>query len=113
MTFCGMCVLGIWLRNAKYTCSDFIESIYSIFFKIILGILLCLYLKIILNDSIIIAENIYVIMLIFILPPAANIVALETAYLKSGSSINYIGASTIISIVYILLYYIFIHTFNY
>lgn len=106
MTFCGMCVLGMWLKNSKYEKSDFIESIYSSFLKFILGLIFVLLLMSIFDQNDIIIKNIYVILLIFILPPAANIVALETAYRKTGKSVNYIGVSTIISLIYILFYYL-------
>ena len=108
MTFCGMCVLGIWLRNAKYSKQDFIENFYTSFYKIVLGIVFVFILKNSFQNSFIITSNIYVIFIIFILPPAANIVALETAYKKTGYSVNYIGASTITSLIYISGYYGFI-----
>lgn len=111
MTFCGMCVLGMWLRNATYTKEDFIENFYTSFYKMILGLFLTFILKSVFPTSIMISSHIYVIFLIFLLPPAANIVALETAYRKTGLSVNYIGASTITSLIYIFIYCLFINLF--
>lgn len=106
MTFSGMCVLGMWLRHAQYSKNDFIENLYTSLFKIFLGAIFVAMLKYLFLSYPIINSNLYIIFLIFLLPPAANIVALETAYRKTGFSVSYIGASTITSLIYILIYYI-------
>ncbi len=112
MTFCGMCVLGMWLRHATYSKQDFIENFYASFYKMILGMVLVFILGYTFRTAPIIASHIDVIFLIFLLPPAANIVALETAYRKTGASVNYIGASTITSLVYISIYYLLLKCFG-
>lgn len=103
MTFTGMCVLGIWLRHTCVGWSDLVRSsrVYSM--RMVLGLLICglsYYLLPIPNIDAVIG----VMFLLFLLPPAVNIVALETHYLGTGVSTRYIASGTIISCVLILCY---------
>ncbi|MBJ7435635.1 MAG: hypothetical protein JHC54_07755, partial [Acinetobacter sp.] len=47
----------------------------------------------------------------FCLPPAANIVALETHYQGTGMSAKYIASGTIISCVVVSIYGLLLHAF--
>ena len=49
--------------------------------------------------------------LLFCLPPAANIVALETHYQGTGMSAKYIASGTIISCVVVSIYGLLLHVF--
>ena len=54
-------------------------------------------------------QHIGVMFLMFCLPPAANIVALETHYQGTGRSAAYIASGTIVSCVCIAIYAVFLH----
>jgi hypothetical protein len=49
--------------------------------------------------------------LLFCLPPAANIVALETHYQGTGTSAKDIASGTIVSCVVVMLYGVVLHLF--
>ena len=103
MTFTGMCVLGIWLRHTRVGWVDLVRSsrVYSM--RMVLGLIICglsYYLLPIPNIDAVIG----VMFLLFLLPPAVNIVALETHYLGTGVSTRYIASGTIISCILILCY---------
>ena len=108
MTFAGMCVLGMWLRRTKVGIDDLIYSTKAQLFKLICGVVLCglSYRFLPIPD---IAQHIGVMFLMFCLPPAANIVALETHYQGTGRSAAYIAAGTIVSCVCIAIYAVFLH----
>ncbi|EPF80365.1 hypothetical protein [Acinetobacter rudis] len=103
MSFAGMCVLGMWLRHTRVNVTDLILSSKIALFKLLCGALFCLVVYLFIeNDAI--HQSIAVIFLLFCLPPAANIVALETHYQGTGTSAKYIAAGTIVSCVVIVLY---------
>jgi predicted permease len=81
MVFTGMCVLGMWLRHTKVEKADLWHSVRVMLPKLMFGAIIC-----------------------SCLPPAANIVALETHYQGTGYSARYIAAGTIVSIVVILIF---------
>ena len=56
-----------------------------------------------------IEKYIGVMFLLFCLPPAANIVALETHYQGTGISAKYIASGTIVSCVVVSLYALLLH----
>lgn len=108
MSFTGMCVLGMWLRRTQVHWADIVRSLNVFAMKIIVGLVLCglTYLFVPIPH---IEKYIGVMFLIFCLPPAANIVALETHYLGTGESARYIAAGTIVSCVLVLIYGIILH----
>lgn len=106
MTFCGLCVLGMWLRNYHMKWRDLQSSLWSAIMKFILGGFLCWLFYRMNYSTDLITENIWVFFLLFLLPPAANIVALETAYLGSGRSAQLIGSGTLVSLLLIFIYYV-------
>lgn len=103
MSFTGMCVLGMWLRKTRVHWNDLIESTQVALLKIICGIVLCgvAYQFLPIPH---IHEYIGVMFLLFCLPPAANIVALETYYQGTGISAKYIASGTIVSCMICIIY---------
>lgn len=107
MTFAGMCVLGMWLRRTRVYTKDLIYSIKAQIFKITYGVILCgvAYRFLPIPN---VNQYIGVMFLMFCLPPAANIVALETHYQGTGKSAAYIASGTIVSCVCIAIYAVFL-----
>lgn len=110
MTFAGMCVLGMWLRRTRVYTKDLIYSTKAQIFKITCGAILCGFAYRFLPISNV-NQYIGVMFLMFCLPPAANIVALETHYQGTGRSAAYIASGTIVSCVCIAIYAVFLHIF--
>ena len=108
MSFTGMCVLGMWLRRTQVQWADIFRSMNVFAMKILVGLVLCglTYLFIPIPN---INQYIGVMFLIFCLPPAANIVALETHYLGTGESARYIAAGTIVSCILVFIYGSILH----
>ncbi|MFL9508866.1 AEC family transporter [Acinetobacter baumannii] len=110
MTFAGMCVLGMWLRRTRVYAKDLIYSTKAQAFKVACGFVLCgLSYRFLPIPNI--NQQIGVMFLMFCLPPAANIVALETHYQGTGRSAAYIASGTIVSCVCIAIYAVFLHLF--
>lgn len=106
----GMVILGIWLAETKLNWRDFVKAVIpftvkvSLFFGLTyLLIQLAMYfnLNLIRNNQ----ETLY---LIALLPPAANIIVLETFYLKTGRSAPIIAYGTIFSLIAISIYVSFV-----
>ncbi|NNH79181.1 permease [Acinetobacter sp. ANC 5380] len=108
MSFTGMCVLGMWLRHTKVHVEDLLRSGKIFLIKIIVGVVICslTYFFIPIPN---IENYIGVMFLLFCLPPAANIVALETHYQGTGTSAKYIASGTIMSCVVVMLYGVILH----
>ena len=108
MSFTGMCVLGMWLSQTRVHVQDLLSSVQVAIFKVVCGALLCAltywYVPIPHID-----QYIGVMFLLFCLPPAANIVALETHYQGTGVSAKYIASGTIVSCVVCMIYGLVIH----
>ena len=108
MTFTGMCILGMWLSHVRINWQDVIESFIYAIQKLVFGLLFCLfafYCLPIPHEMTFFA----VMLMFFLLPPAANIVALETHYQGTGVSAKYIASGTIVSVILIGLYGVLIH----
>lgn len=106
MSFLGMAILGIWLSETSLKASDFKKELVpfgvravTIFILTSLFILLCQH-----YDIALVTENKAALYLLCLLPPAANIIVLETHYLKTGRSASMIACGTCLSIVAICLY---------
>lgn len=110
MSFAGMCVLGMWLRHTRVTVSDLLQSSKIALFKLLCGAVFCVLIYFFIPNQAL-HHSIAVIFLLFCLPPAANIVALETHYQGTGTSAKYIAAGTIISCVVISIYAMTWHVF--
>lgn len=108
MTFTGMCILGMWLSNVKINSKDVLKSFSDALQKLFLGAIFCALAYFILpipQELIIFA----LMLMFFLLPPAANIVALETHYQGTGYSAKYIASGTIVSVILIGMYGIALH----
>lgn len=111
MTFTGMCILGMWLSQIKIRKQDLIESLGFALQKLVLGVGFCLAAYRVLpiaHDGVIFS----VMLMFFFLPPAANIVALETHYQGTGHSAKYIASGTLVSVVLLAIYGLVLHTWT-
>lgn len=110
MSFLGMCILGVWLSKTKFNISDIrLEINYfakrsGVIFLIITFSLMVAHLC---NQKLI-TDNPATLYLFCLLPPAANIIVLETHYLGTGYSARTISCGTCISIIAITVYSFFI-----
>ena len=111
MSFSGMCVLGLWLRHTKVYLQDIQSSIKIAALKLLCGLILCslTYQWLPIPH---IEQYIGVMFLLFCLPPAANIVALETHYQGTSVSAKYIASGTIVSCMVIAIYAVVLHLLN-
>lgn len=108
VTFAGMCILGMWLSKVRIQLSDLKRSLILISGRFVLALALAagaFFLLPIPHQVLTYA----VIMMYFLLPPAANIVALETHYQGTGHSAKYIASGTIASTILIGMYGVMIH----
>jgi len=108
VTFSGMCVLGMWLSNVRISRFDLMCSLQLIFYRGLFAVLLCVvayYYLPIPQQTLTYA----VMLMFFLLPPAANIVALETHYQGTGHSAKYIASGTLASAILIALYGVIVH----
>ena len=108
VTFSGMCVLGMWLSNVRISRFDLMRSLQLIFCRGLFAVLLCVaayYYLPIPQQTLTYA----VLLMFFLLPPAANIVALETHYQGTGHSAKYIASGTLASAILIALYGAVVH----
>lgn len=110
MSFTGMCVLGMWLRTTRVYWHDLLSSGRIFAMKICAGVLICslTYYCIPIPN---IENYIGVMFMLFCLPPAANIVALEAHYQGTGTSARYIASGTIMSCAAISIYGLMLHVF--
>jgi predicted permease len=108
MSFTGMCVLGMWLRQTKVQWIDLLNSSRIFAMKLTVGAVICslTYWLIPIPQ---IDHYIGVMFMLFCLPPAANIVALETHYQGTGVSARYIASGTIMSCVVVTVYGLILH----
>lgn len=104
MILTGMAILGIWLGQTKITWLDLKDSFKMMTVKLILASGVCLILS--LTTFHLFKDHLAVWFFLFCLPPAANIVALETHYQGTGRSAQYIAAGTITSLWVIILFVI-------
>jgi len=103
VTFAGMCILGMWLSKVRIQLSDLKRSLLLIGGRFILALALAVgaYFLLPIPHQVL---TYAVMMMYFLLPPAANIVALETHYQGTGHSAKYIASGTIASAILIGIY---------
>ncbi|CAB1208580.1 permease [Acinetobacter bouvetii] len=108
VTFSGMCVLGMWLSKVRIGWGDLKRSLLIISSRMLLAVLLCAaaYLFLPIPHQ---ALTFAVMLMFFCLPPAANIVALETHYQGTGYSAKYIASGTVASAMIISIYGVVLH----
>ena len=114
MSFLGMAILGMWLAKSRITLTDIRNTIQTFLKKAaayfcILSALLGLAC---LCRQNLILENTAALYLFCLLPPAANIIVLETHYLGTGYSVKPISCGTCISIIAIGIYALSILSIN-
>jgi len=106
MSFLGMAILGIWLSATRLQWADFkkarlpfIARLLTVWALVSLFVFICRQ-----YDLALVTQNMPALYLIGLLPPAANIIVLETHYMKSGRSASMIASGTCLSIVAIGVY---------
>lgn len=106
MTFLGMMILGMWLAETKIIRDDILKSIIFSLVRILVlfGLTWSILLLSEQNNINWVTQYSSVLYLLCLLPPAANIVILETYYLKTGTSASMIAIGTCFSIVLIVMY---------
>ncbi|AKD37450.1 hypothetical protein I926_00600 [Pasteurella multocida subsp. multocida OH4807] len=106
MTFLGMMLLGIWLATTKLKSADFKAAWLLFLFRMVsLTILITLFILVAEYYQIaLVTQNKPVFYLLSFLPPAANLIILETYYLKTGQSASMIACGTMISLAAITVY---------
>lgn len=110
VTFSGMCVLGMWLSKVRIGWQDLRRSLMLICSRMLLAAGLCVGAYVLLPIPHV-QLTYAVIFMFFCLPPAANIVALETHYQGTGHSAKYIASGTIASAMIISIYGLLLHFF--
>lgn len=106
MSFLGMAVLGVWLSKTELTLKDLRHEVRPYLIKsaaMLMMISLMIGLARIV-DFRLITENTPTLYLFCLLPPAANIIVLETHYLGTGRSARIITCGTCISILAMSLF---------
>lgn len=106
MSIVGMCILGIWLYSSRITTASFKASIPTTVMRLFFGsiiVSIMVWIGALLEIDIII-QNIPVLFILPLLPPAANIVVLETYYRGTGQSASMIASGTLVSLVLLSLY---------
>ncbi|AXE32644.1 permease [Chromobacterium phragmitis] len=100
MSFLGMSILGIWLSATRLKMADFSQALkISILRAAAIAALVCLFIMLCRSlDIRLVLENQAALYMMCLLPPAANIIVLETHYMKSGRSASLIACGTCISI---------------
>ena len=106
MSFLGMAVLGIWLSKTELTLKDLRQEVRPYLIKsavmlILISLMIWLARTV---DFRLVTENSATLYLFCLLPPAANIIVLETHYLGTGRSARIITCGTCISIIAIGLF---------
>ncbi|WP_412058093.1 hypothetical protein [Bartonella sp. DGB2] len=110
MSFLGMFILGMWIAKTKWSDYQNIGASLTMSFSR-LAFFSCLITFLVFYgyyaDIALIRDNMFVFYFIGLLPPAANIIVLETYYLESGRSAAFISVGTLISIIFITFYAVF------
>lgn len=106
MSFPGMAVPGIWLSKIKLTLSDLRQEIRPFLLKAGVMVILISFMLWLagIGHFRLITENPATLYLFCLLPPAANIIVLETHYLGTGRSATIITCGTCISMIAITLF---------
>lgn len=109
--FIGMAILGLWLAESKVRLKDIRNELRpSLYRSLTLFVLLTLFVMICsLGQVSFVTQNLAALYLICLLPPAANIIVLETHYRNTGNSAKIIASGTCISIVAIFVYAICVY----
>ena len=106
MSFLGMAILGIWLSQAALRARDIRDALWPAAARAVAMLASVTALVVFAHQRglTLIEDNQAALYLLAMLPPAANIIVLETHYLKTGRSAAMIAAGTCISVVVIAVY---------
>lgn len=106
LTFLGMGVLGMWLAHIKLCCKDFKAALrWALLRAAIIGFFLTLFIYIAgLLHLELVTANKPALYLICIMPPAANVIVLETHYCHTGKSAGLTAWGTLLSLALIPIY---------
>lgn len=106
MGLLGMGILGIWLSGTRLRPQDFRLAVGQFARRSLamLGLVTLFVLACRPFDIALVRDNLPTLYLLCLLPPAANIIVLETHYLKSGRSASLIACGTCVSIIAIAVY---------
>ncbi|WP_370930824.1 hypothetical protein [Bartonella sp. DGB1] len=112
MSLMGMGILGMWLSQSKITLNQLKdEFFYALLHIFCLFVIISIMVYVIYNIAYPqISNYIYALYFLALLPPAANIVVLETYYLKTGKSATSIACGTINSLMFIFIYMVVINS---
>lgn len=107
LSFLGMMILGMWLATTSISSQE-IKAALRIFLlraiTIALFVTSCLLVSYYVYPIALIINNPLVLYLLCLLPPAANIIVLETYYAQSGRSASMIACGTLVSLLAIGCY---------
>ena len=106
MSILGMGVLGMWLAKIKLELTDLKETLrLALYRALAFGVLISLFIFISGRLGVnLVTENKPALYMICILPPAANIIALETHYCHTGTSAGLTAWGTLFSLLLIAVY---------
>lgn len=106
MSIVGMCILGIWLYSSRITVASIQASVPMALMRLIFGSIIVLFA--VWGGGVlgvdVVTNNIPVLFILPLLPPAANIVVLETYYRGTGHSASMIASGTLVSLALLSLY---------
>ena len=104
MSFLGMSILGVWLEKNPIKKNSWKKVIVFSIYRLIIGFLVFLVLLFTAHYlNVITFSELRYLLIIPILPVAANILVLETYYLNSNTSTHTIIINTIFSLVILML----------
>ncbi len=115
MSLLGMGLLAMWLHDAPAVRAAMKQSVKLTLVRVLCGCALMLLLGGLMQVGmgyLILSQQGWVLMMLPLLPPAANILVLETHYLKSGTSVAAISGGTYLSALMLCLYAIVIMGFE-
>lgn len=106
MSFLGMAILGIWLAQTPLRASDLRDALAPAAARAVAMVasVTAFVAFAQAHGLTLVAQNREALYLLAMLPPAANIVVLETHYLRSGRSASAIAAGTCLSVVVIAVF---------
>lgn len=114
LSLLGMMILGMWLASTKIKIQDLITALQLFLLRatfIALFISACLIISYYYYPITLLLNNPLALYLLCLLPPAANIIVLETYYAKTGRSASMIACGTLVSLLAIGCYAIIVRYF--
>jgi|GEM_PF-1827364 len=104
MSVLGMAILGIWLQKSPLKKNHWREVISFSFYRLVIGLIVfSILLSLMYIFNILEYKDAKYLLIIPLLPVAANIIVLETYYLQSAKSMHIIMINTIFSLVLLFI----------